>query len=1014
MPGSASIDDIRIELTATSTKASKAVEDLVKALDKVKTSLSDLKIDTSSLWKVSDAFRQITFGVSPDAGKKIRETATAVEKLGKAAGSIPSEAGNNIKKIFDVISGVREGQLTTLNNFVSAISGMKTLGKGAENTFNIGRGIHNLIANAREISEGDIQSIRNLLSALRDARVERGTSSVISKSFVDNLERFINVVKSVSNDDIKKITELTDSLKGVSISSNAFEGIKSTLSQLKNSLSQGGKKSGVETNEAQTDKIKSDTKGIMDRLKELGEKGSSHISVLTKAFGTLSNAVKKVLGPIGELAKTKLKQLATSPINAVKNLTHRFNGFFAALKRIAIYRGIRSALKAISQGLKEGMENLYRYSEAFGTEFKPNMDSIATSLLYMKNSLATVAEPIVRVLEPVIYRLSEWFATLTNRVAEFLAALSGEDTYTKAIRFFTEYQESVAAAGRELRKWLGPFDEINRLNDENGSRNADALDYSKMFEEAAVSINLKNWANKIRDLISSGEWGELGSELGSQIFDSIINFDFAGSGQKVDAFFQGILDFLLGFEGEIPWEDLGAKIGEFITSIKWGDVFGKLTTLKLEFFSGLLSALATATTTIIDAGTIEDIGKKIGEALANADWGKIFTSVANLGLNIIKGLGQAISGGIQGLTGMDKESADTLTEILGIGAIAIAIGSLIKKITGGGGLLSAFKQKDSGLKQQSKLMQKETAYAYDLSGAFQTVAAVGISALLLKLGELFPALKGLLNPLNETPPVVDPVTVAFENLGDEIADVDRVLYESSYKAVPAIETGLETMTTAVTEPQTAWTALGTITTGVLSFIKTGLEKNSKVAATTGAAYREVTKEIKGGFEEVNKQVETTSTNLGGFRTKVLPPLKETRDTIGDIASLLGVAAVSGIALSAALGSGGGANIKLYEKAFGHYASGGFVDSGQLFLAREAGPELVGTLGGKTAVANNDQIISGISQGVENANENVVTAIYAATAQIIQRMQSGGSGMSVSQMAKAVTTYQNRAAVANNA
>ncbi len=39
----------------------------------------------------------------------------------------------------------------------------------------------------------------------------------------------------------------------------------------------------------------------------------------------------------------------------------------------------------------------------------------------------------------------------------------------------------------------------------------------------------------------------------------------------------------------------------------------------------------------------------------------------------------------------------------------------------------------------------------------------------------------------------------------------------------------------------------------------------------------------------------------------------------------------------------------------------------MFVAREAGPELVGTIGGRTAVANNDQIVEGISAGVEWAN-----------------------------------------------
>lgn len=50
-----------------------------------------------------------------------------------------------------------------------------------------------------------------------------------------------------------------------------------------------------------------------------------------------------------------------------------------------------------------------------------------------------------------------------------------------------------------------------------------------------------------------------------------------------------------------------------------------------------------------------------------------------------------------------------------------------------------------------------------------------------------------------------------------------------------------------------------------------------------------------------------------------------------------------------------------------YATGGFPTEGQLFIARESGAELVGQMGGKTAVANNDQIVQGISGGVAQAN-----------------------------------------------
>lgn len=58
------------------------------------------------------------------------------------------------------------------------------------------------------------------------------------------------------------------------------------------------------------------------------------------------------------------------------------------------------------------------------------------------------------------------------------------------------------------------------------------------------------------------------------------------------------------------------------------------------------------------------------------------------------------------------------------------------------------------------------------------------------------------------------------------------------------------------------------------------------------------------------------------------------------------------------GTGGGGVNRLQYRA-----DGGFVTAGQMFIARESGPEMVGRMGNRTAVANNDQIVSGIAGGV---------------------------------------------------
>ena len=61
-----------------------------------------------------------------------------------------------------------------------------------------------------------------------------------------------------------------------------------------------------------------------------------------------------------------------------------------------------------------------------------------------------------------------------------------------------------------------------------------------------------------------------------------------------------------------------------------------------------------------------------------------------------------------------------------------------------------------------------------------------------------------------------------------------------------------------------------------------------------------------------------------------------------------------------------------------YASGGMPDKGEIFVAREAGAEMVGRIGNKTTVANNDQIVSAIKQGVYEA---VISAMPNGTNEV---------------------------------
>jgi hypothetical protein len=78
----------------------------------------------------------------------------------------------------------------------------------------------------------------------------------------------------------------------------------------------------------------------------------------------------------------------------------------------------------------------------------------------------------------------------------------------------------------------------------------------------------------------------------------------------------------------------------------------------------------------------------------------------------------------------------------------------------------------------------------------------------------------------------------------------------------------------------------------------------------------------------------------------------------------------------------------------HFAEGGVMQSAGLFWANENGSaEMVGRFGSHVGVANSDQIVSGIRMGVSDANDGVITAIYAVAQQIITAMreQEGRGG-----------------------
>lgn len=168
-----------------------------------------------------------------------------------------------------------------------------------------------------------------------------------------------------------------------------------------------------------------------------------------------------------------------------------------------------------------------------------------------------------------------------------------------------------------------------------------------------------------------------------------------------------------------------------------------------------------------------------------------------------------------------------------------------------------------------------------------------------------------------------------------------------------------------------WTAIKTNTIEIAiglkdSVVGTFVSIKTKVTNTINDLWNSLKKTINfiiGGFEGMANGV------IGGINS-MIRALNSLSFTVPDWVPGIG-------------GEKFGFNLRyLNEVSFGRletYAYGGFPDEGQVFVAREAGAEMVGSISGKTAVANNDQIVEAVSQGV-----------YAAVMSAMKQHDSSGT------------------------
>lgn len=730
--------------------------------------------------------------------------------------------------------------------------------------------------------------------------------------------------------------------------------------------------------------------------------GAEHLKEIAKQYGAVGrasrNAAKGAAKFLLSLPLAPLKHLGSS----LKSIVSRLRGFFSSVKRIAVYRAIRAALKEITQAFREGTDNLYQYSKAIDGQFAQSMDTLATSALYAKNSLAAMASPLINALAPAVDFIIDKFVDLVNTVNELIASLTGASTWTKALKYPKEYAEAADGANgkaKELRATLLGFDEINRLDDnKRGSRGsaADALDYSKMFEEQVVNANAKGIVARLKEAFTTGDFYSIGNDIGEKIKRGLDNIPWESVQERVkknalsaSSFINGIIDTeglpdALGTTIAEAFNTVTLKISTFFTNTKWDKVG--------EFIGDTLSTAIEK----IDKQQLADAFFSVIGAAIDLAWG-LLESHPIIGTVALLALGLKW-GGILG-TGIKNSVAQT--DIAGSLAVP-------KSLSVGVTCVVTF---TAGYKVGNKIFNSLPESAKDFLGWLTNKALnlVGLGEDTSNIEHL--EYKDLMYYDEEfgryfaTPDnkmglamgfgkpgggVFDDIIPVGANIKPEVKPIspeerERMWREARQQLIDATRgfvydfsvgfearwgiTPKEAFDNLATNLKTAWNnsnakkSLDEIKTSVTEWFANLFKPENKTSAEIGA---NAGKDFASNFAKQLNPIDTTMTDKGKSWGKSLKDGILSFFTGNSLGEKIAESIRTSLSFNVTTQNGG--SVRSILKIDKVYANGGYPETGSVFLAGERGAELISTSSHGTQVANRDQISASVAAGMQEATE----------------------------------------------
>lgn len=648
----------------------------------------------------------------------------------------------------------------------------------------------------------------------------------------------------------------------------------------------------------------------------------SNISGATEQINSFAAAIRRATSAVSQSGSAAQKAGGavsgiTKGLFSLAKSTDRAAGAFGkmtkSLGRIAFYRAIRAAIRYVTDAFKEGLQAAYNWSKTQGGEnarLAGAMDSIKDAAGRMKLQLGAAFGGLITMIAPIVTQVINLVTAAADAVTRFFAVLNGSGVYKKAKTGFNQIASGAGGASKQIKGLLASWDELNIIGKETGG--------------GGGGSSATNWSGEY-------EWAKADMDI-----------DPASIAKRISGALTGALDTVNNWIENYDWKSLGRKITQFIVNIDWSGIVSRIT----ELLGAALGALYG-----LISGAFQEAFKGLE---TDKDFSETVTGVFNW---IIDNLVKPFVTGFLKASGMD----DLIDDFeLWCEKVKAEFGLMIEYINAS---FEAF--------ENSKL----------------NMVVLGFKSFFLNIEKEFKEFKrDIARDIQESPvlrAIFGDQTSTILNLDIDISKVKEKIKETNDRIEELAEKGSNGIDINANLNQEKVEEFKRILNTPYNFeLKPNVSEENKIGpekfVTHGKKYGDglampIIPEL-GDMSIVQNALNLLTTpktvSITAKAANAISNIFSSSYSVAVRATLSNASALTQAVKSAMSTSvsvkvnGSGSNLRVNMVAA---ASGGIIDQGQLFVAREAGPELVGTMGGNTAVANNDQIVSGIQAGVAQAN-----------------------------------------------